>query len=63
KFMLNLILDLCRKHFEFEDYEKCRDFFKNVINLLRQMNYTQWQSAEFVNYQNKLSKFLSENGK
>ena len=44
KFMLDLILDICDKQFSFADFEACRDWFKNLINLLRQMNYSPWQS-------------------
>ena len=63
KYMLNLILDICKRDFEFEDYEKCRDWFKRTINVLRQMNYSQWQSESFNSYSQELQKLLSENGK
>ena len=63
KYMLDLILEICDKEFTFEDYEKCRDYFKNLINILRQMNYSQWQSDDFNSYREQLSKLLEENGK
>ena len=63
KYMLLLILDICDKDFDFEDYEKCRDYFKNMINLIKQMNYSEFQSESFVSYQNQLQKLLEENGK
>ncbi len=63
KYMLNLILDICSTHFEFEDFEKCRDFFKEMINLMRQMNYSEFQSEAFGEYNAKLSKLMEENGK
>ena len=44
KFMLNLILDICGRQFEFENFEECRNFFKEMINDLRQMNYTEFHS-------------------
>jgi V/A-type H+-transporting ATPase subunit A len=59
KFMLDLILALCDRHFEFENFDECRSFFKDLINTLRQMNYTQFQSAEFNAYEQQLRKHLA----
>ena len=63
KFMLNLILDICGRQFEFENFEECRNFFKEMINDLRQMNYTEFHSEAFEKYNSQLSKLLEENGK
>ena len=63
KFMLNLILDICGRQFEFENFEECRNFFKEIINDLRQMNYTEFHSEDFEKYNSQLSKLLEENGK
>ena len=63
KYMLNLIMDICARDFDFEDYEQCRDYFKNLINILRQMNYTGFGSKEFEDYRDKLTKLLESNGK
>ena len=61
KFMLDLILGICDRTFEFDNYEKCREYFKNVINVLRQMNYTEFKSTAFEENFEKLQKLLSEN--
>ena len=63
KFMLNLILDICGREFHFEDYEECRDFFKNLINLLRQMNYTEYRSEKFKSYHKEILNHIESNGK
>lgn len=63
KYMLNLILDICDRKFEFNDFEDCRNFFKEMINDLRQMNYTVFHSEDFEKYNSQLSKLLEENGK
>lgn len=63
KFMLNMILDICGRQFEFENFEECRNFFKEMINDLRQMNYTEFHSEDFEKYNSQLSKLLEENGK
>ena len=63
KYMLNLILSICDRDFDFEDYERCREYFKQVINALRQMNYSEFGSDDFKEYNNQLTKLLESNGK
>ena len=62
EYMLNLVLEICDREFEFEDYEQCRNFFKEAINLLKQMNYSQFKSDSFYRYQEQLNNLLN-NGK
>ena len=59
KYMLDFILEICDRHFEFDRFEDCRSFFQNMINLLRQMNYTEFQSPKFHDYEQQLKKQLS----
>ena len=63
KYMLDLVLGICDKHFEFDDFEQCRNYFKDLINVIRQMNYSEFESEGFKNYKNQLNKLLEENGK
>lgn len=58
KYMVDLILDICLREFSFEDYEKCRDFFKQVINILRQMNYSEFNGEQFNKYKVQLENIL-----
>ena len=63
KYMMDLILGICERKFEFEDYEQVRTYFKELINILRQMNYSEFRSAEFQKYSEQLEKHLAANGK
>ncbi len=63
KYMLDLVLAICDIDFDFEDFEKCREFFKELINDLRQMNYTKFHSEEFENYAKKINKLIEDYGK
>lgn len=63
KYMLDLVLDICDIDFDFEDFEKCREFFKELINDLRQMNYTKFHSEEFENYAQRIHKLIEDYGK
>ncbi len=58
KYMLGLIVGICERDFHFEDFEECRSYFKQMINILRQMNYSEFQSDKFKEYQQQLSKLL-----
>ncbi len=62
KFMLDMILDICDKDFDFEDYERCRDFFKELINMFRQMNYSEFMSENFEKYRKSTLKFVEDYG-
>ncbi len=58
KYMLGLIVGICERDYSFEDFEECRSYFKQMINILRQMNYSEFQSDKFKEYQQQLSKLL-----
>ena len=62
KFMLSLVLEICDHSFEFENFEECRKFFKELINTLRQMNYSEFHSEAFENYYQQIKNILN-NGK
>ena len=62
KFMLSLVLEICDHAFEFENFEECRKFFKELINTLRQMNYSEFHSEAFENYYQQIKNILN-NGK
>ena len=59
RFMLDLVLGICRKEFSFDDYEACRNFFKNLINELRQMNYAPFKSEKFYQYNESVQKMTA----
>jgi V/A-type H+-transporting ATPase subunit A len=60
--MLELVMGICERDFTFEDFEECRNYFKELINALRQMNYSEFKGERFYEYQEKLNNLLS-NGK
>ncbi len=62
KYMVELVLGICGRDFEFNDFEECRNFFKEVINTLRQMNYSEFHSDRFNELENQLNTLLN-NGK
>jgi V/A-type H+-transporting ATPase subunit A len=59
EFMLNKVLEVCDAPMEFDGFEECAAHYKNVINIMRQMNYSVFKSAEFENYLEQLNKTIN----
>ncbi|MBE6181840.1 MAG: V-type ATP synthase subunit A [Rikenellaceae bacterium] len=61
--MYKMVLEICDRDFGFADFEECSQFFKGLINLFRQMNYSEWQSAKFEDYRKQIEQYVSEKSK
>ncbi len=60
KFMFNMVMDLCREDFQFENFSEVTEFYKKMINYLRQMNYSAFDSEEFKTNKEDLEQFVDE---
>lgn len=60
KYMLDLILEICDAKFNFKGFEEVQDYFKNIINTMKQMNYSQFKTPKFDDYQKKLRSLIDE---
>jgi V/A-type H+-transporting ATPase subunit A len=60
KYMYNMVLEICEKAFRFADFEDCSGFFKELINLFKQMNYTEFHSEQFEDYRRKIEESVSK---
>ena len=59
KFMLTKVLEVCDQEHDFETFEECSAWYKEVINIFRQMNYSEFKSEEFNKYLEQINKFMS----
>ncbi|MBO7190148.1 MAG: V-type ATP synthase subunit A [Alistipes sp.] len=59
KMMYNMVLDICRKSFDFAGFEECSKFFKELIYLFRQMNYSEWKSEQFDNFRTQIEALVN----
>ena len=59
KMMYEMVLDVCHKSFSFVDFEACSRYFKGLINLFRQMNYSEWQSDKFFDYKRQIEETVN----
>ena len=58
--MYNMVLGICRKSFDLADFEECSKFFKELIYLFRQMNYSEWKSEQFDGFKLKIENLVNE---
>jgi V/A-type H+-transporting ATPase subunit A len=54
KYMLDLVLEICRAYPVFDSYEACAAHYKNLINILRQLNYSEFKSEKFYAHKEEL---------
>ena len=59
QFMYKKVLSICEHDFDFVDFEECSKFFKGLINLFRQMNYAEWQSEKFYDYDKQIDAYIA----
>ncbi len=60
KYMLDLILSIVRTPFTFETFEEVGLYFRQLINILRQMNYAAFKSESFEGYERQLEEAVRE---
>ena len=59
EFMLTLVLDICDHKFNFESFEECAAKYKEIINIMRQMNYSEYNGSAFNKYLGQVKSILS----
>lgn len=58
--MLTKVLDICNMKFEFEEFAEVGEFFKEIINTMKQMNYSEFESSQYKQYDLQLNEQLKE---
>ena len=61
EFMLTEVLNICDKEFSFDNFEDCRNFYKELINAFKQMNYSEYKSEQFNKYYEQVKKLSNGN--
>ncbi len=59
KNILDLVINICRTDLEFDNFNDVAAFFKELINVGRQMNYSEYESDNFNDYYSQLQKMIS----
>ncbi len=59
KYMYEKVLSVCEHDFDFVDFDECSSYFKQLINLFRQMNYSVYKSEQYYAYDKQVDEWLA----
>lgn len=60
KYMLELVLGICKTELHFEIFEEVMPYFIKLVNLAKQMNYQEFQSTQFKKFESDLDAVIAE---
>lgn len=60
QYMLGKVMEICSRDFTFDNFTEVSGYFKRIINTLRQMNYSDYESEKFIGYENELKEIIKE---
>ena len=63
QYMLDLIIGICNMEFVFKHFNEVSAFFRKLINICKQMNYSAFESEQFNDYLNQLKAELEKQDK
>ncbi len=63
EYMLKRVINICRTDFTFEDFLHVSEYFKRMINLFKQMNYAEYKSDKFFEYDRQIEALVDEKNK
>lgn len=61
--ILNLVVDICKIDFKFDNFLDVVDYFKKMINICKQMNYSPYKSEQYYDFKNQIMAMLAEHNK
>ena len=57
---LKVVKNVCEKDFSFGSFEEVAPYFKKLINSLKQMNFSEFDSVQFKEFESELQVTLAE---
>ncbi|MGV8827179.1 MAG: V-type ATP synthase subunit A [Breznakibacter sp.] len=60
QYMLEKVLEVNSAKLNFDSFEDVQNFFKQVINEFKQMNYSEFKSEKFIGYEQTIAALLNE---
>jgi len=60
QYMTDWVLRICDTHFQFDSFEQVNPYFKRVVNQMKQMNYSEFESEQFRSFEKELEEMLRE---
>ena len=59
--IMDVVSTICEHDFKFEHFQEVTDYFKKLINLCKQMNYSQFKSEQYEDYKKQINEMLASN--
>ncbi len=59
QYIVNQVMHICESDFAFDKYEEVGPYFKKIINLMRQMNYQEFQNDKYKELEKELNEFVA----
>ena len=59
KEIVDMVIDICHTDLEFDTFLEVMDFYKKVINICKQVNYSVYQSDDYYRYRKELDDFMA----
>lgn len=63
KYMVERIIEICRRDFAFDEFGQVANYFKELINLFKQMNYAGFKSEAFQGFETKAQELINQRAK
>lgn len=60
RYMMDIIYNICDAEFKFDIFTEVSAYFKKIINIIRQINYSEFQKEEFKKFEDELQSTLME---
>jgi V/A-type H+-transporting ATPase subunit A len=60
QYMMDKVLEVNNTQFQFENFEEVNPYFKKIINVFKQMNYSEFLSDQFKKFENELKEIIDE---
>ena len=57
--ILDLVVDICAIDFKFDHFQDVVDYFKKMINLCKQMNYSPYKSEQYYDFKHQVEEMLA----
>ena len=57
--ILNLVTEICEHDFEFETFLDATDYFRKLINLCKQWNYSLYKSEQYEDFKKQILAMLN----
>ncbi len=60
KYMMKIVIDIVKGQYDFDSFDEVNIYFRRLINILKQMNYSEYMSDDFKKFKVELDEILQE---